>query len=240
MIRWEAMLAAAAAGVVSGFLWAPTASAQAAIPGWSTSDGPTKVGIEHGIGTEGRTALCAHPPTAREARPPTAREARPPTAREARPQPVSPKLRSSNTFAGQDIKADRYRGKRIRISADVFAEHLAGFGLVGVRVYGPFGLLPCYLHPIENTKGWEHEPWDPNSSGWGGQCDVPKSAVGIQIYLDLNAAPGPAGRFCVTNVDLAVIGPTKGSDPAIASTPATFPFFDAAPLEPKNTDFKTQ
>ena len=118
MIRWKAMLAAAAADVVSGFLLVLTASAQAAIPGWSTSDGPMKVGIEHGIGTEGRTALCAHPPTARV----------------AEPQPVSPKLRSSNTFAGQDIKADRYRGKRIRISADVFAEHLAGFGLVGVRV----------------------------------------------------------------------------------------------------------
>lgn len=107
----------------------------------------------------------------------------------------------------QSIKADAYRGRKVQVSAYMWAQGLAGFVTLHLLVDGKEGTINnCWLHPVEFTRGWEKEPWSDNKGGWG-QCDVPNEAVGLTVYLEFSTASSRDSFFCMDDVNLDSIGP---------------------------------
>jgi erythromycin esterase len=136
----------------------------------------------------------------------------------------------------QRVRADTYRGRRVRLTARLRADTLGGFGggpFLGVYV-GP-GSPTSYddfsNRPVLGTRGWQD---------YEIVMDVPTQAVG----LTLGAVLRGVGTLRADDFRLEVVAssvPLTGNHgaPSAGLAPTTFdPTFDHAPGEPINLGFE--
>jgi hypothetical protein len=102
--------------------------------------------------------------------------------------------------------AEVYRGKRLRLSADVKAEAVADWAGLWLRVDGPSGTLGLdnmLGRPIRGTSDW---------TSYAIVLDVPRDSVGIAFGILLAGA----GQVWLDDVRFEVVGPdvpTTGRSP---------------------------
>jgi hypothetical protein len=143
---------------------------------------------------------------------------------------VSPGFRG----VGQSVKADAYRGKRIRFSAWVLQQNLAGIDIgLWMRIDGPFvtqGFDNYSTRPLRGTTGWHEIEII---------LDVPTDAIGIAM----GALMQGRGLFYVDDMKWEVVaanGPTTNQ--LAGETPTTFDAVSAYSIVTKsipiNLDFE--
>jgi hypothetical protein len=137
----------------------------------------------------------------------------------------------------QSIRADAYRGQRVRLTGWIrtASTELAGQAGLWMRVDGPRGVLAADFmtdRPLVGTRDW---------APYSAVLDVPRDAVGITFGLALAGA----GQVWLDDVDLAVVGREvattgrSGSDIArsmIARPPLAA--YRSAPMRPVNLSFE--
>ena len=149
----------------------------------------------------------------------------------------------------QSVRADQYRGRRVRLTGWVRTEMgaLSGQGRLWVRVDGTPGTLTSdYMmaRPITGTRGW---------SEYAVVVDVPTDAVGITFGFALTG-PGQLWlddlRLDVVGTEVAVTGQpgheTYGGRTQTGLPPAALAAlrraqlrsYELAPLRPVNLDFE--
>lgn len=136
----------------------------------------------------------------------------------------------------QQIKADRYRGQRVRWSAWVRQRDLAGFGAgLWMRIDGP-GIVQGFDNmldrPLIGTAGW-HEV--------SIVLDVPTNAIGI-IMGALVSGPGELVvddfKFETVGKDIGLTRPVSAS-PLGADSATAVATYARANLSPVNLDFES-
>lgn len=137
---------------------------------------------------------------------------------------------ASAGMLSQMIKADAYRGRRIRLSGYIKTDQVGGRAGLTLAIYGPLnqwiGSYEMRNGPVQGTTDWQ-----PGEI----VVDVPENSVKIMLGLSLDGT----GQVWADDFRIELVGadvPTTGSSQAI--TPVPTPNWAAWPARPDDLDFE--